>query len=142
MLAMSEMREVLPPTSKITRKVWFFSLRPSKRVCLSFADVPKDHLLTFSAGYTGKVVIGMDVAASEFQENGKYDLNFKYAKTEGSQWVNPDELADIYKGFISEFPVVSIEDAYDQDDWAAWTKYVINSCFYFMIMWCGPNFVG
>lgn len=66
----------------------------------------------------------MDVAASEFYGENKYDLNFKYAKTEGSQFVNPDELGDIYKNFVSEFPVVSIEDAYDQDDWAAWTKYV------------------
>lgn len=65
----------------------------------------------------------MDVAASEFHVEGKYDLNFKYAKTEGSQFVNPDELGDIYKAFISEFPVVSIEDGYDQDDWAAWSKY-------------------
>jgi enolase len=74
------------------------------------------------AGYTGKVVIGMDVAASEFHDEGKYDLNFKYAKTEGSQYVTPDELGDIYKSFINEFPVVSIEDGYDQDDWAAWSK--------------------
>jgi len=74
------------------------------------------------AGYTGKVEIGMDVAASEFYDNGKYDLNFKFKDTEGSQLVSADELGDIYKEFTSEFPVVSIEDGYDQDDWAAWTK--------------------
>jgi enolase len=74
------------------------------------------------AGYTGKVVIGMDVAASEFHDNGKYDLNFKFKETEGSNLVTPDELGDIYKTFVSEFPVVSIEDGYDQDDWEAWTK--------------------
>jgi len=33
-----------------------------------------------------------------------------------------DQLFDVYKGFIDKYPVVSIEDAFDQDDWAAWTK--------------------
>jgi enolase len=49
-----------------------------------------------AAGYTGKVVIGMDVAASEFHDEGKYDLNFKYAKTEGNQYVSPDELGKFF----------------------------------------------
>jgi len=74
------------------------------------------------AGYTGKVIIGMDVAASEFFDNGNYDLNFKYKEKDGSQLVNPDELGALYKSFVAEFPVLSIEDAYDQDDWEAWTK--------------------
>eukprot|EP01127_Copromyxa_protea_P000160 TRINITY_DN10152_c0_g1_i1.p2 TRINITY_DN10152_c0_g1~~TRINITY_DN10152_c0_g1_i1.p2 ORF type:complete len:437 (-),score=151.68 TRINITY_DN10152_c0_g1_i1:45-1355(-) len=75
------------------------------------------------AGYTGKVVIGMDVAASEFlTKDGNYDLNFKYAEKEGSQIVSPDELGELYKTFMNEFPVVSIEDGYDQDDWSAWAK--------------------
>jgi len=33
-----------------------------------------------------------------------------------------DQLFDVYKGFIEKYPVVSIEDAFDQDDWPAWTK--------------------
>jgi enolase len=74
------------------------------------------------AGYTGKVIIGMDVAASEFYDNGNYDLNFKFKDKDGSQLVNPDELGNLYKSFVAEFPVLSIEDGYDQDDWEAWTK--------------------
>jgi len=31
-------------------------------------------------------------------------------------------MFDMYKGFIEKYPVVSIEDAFDQDDWPAWTK--------------------
>jgi len=31
-------------------------------------------------------------------------------------------MFDMYKGFIDKYPVVSIEDAFDQDDWPAWTK--------------------
>jgi enolase len=37
------------------------------------------------AGHTGKVDIGMDVAASEFFENNTYDLDFKNPKNDGSK---------------------------------------------------------
>jgi len=36
--------------------------------------------------------------------------------------LDSDQLFDVYKGFIEKYPVVSIEDAFDQDDWDAWTK--------------------
>lgn len=43
-------------------------------------------MLAQAAGYTGKVKIGMDVAASEFLcEDGKYDLDFKTKDNDGSQ---------------------------------------------------------
>lgn len=74
------------------------------------------------AGYTGKVKIGMDVAASEFFDNGKYDLDFKNPNKDGSQVKSGDELAELYKEFIAEFPVISIEDPFDQDDWESYTK--------------------
>lgn len=74
------------------------------------------------AGYTGKIDIGMDVAASEFFKDGKYDLDFKNPKSDATKWITSDQLLDMYKGFISKYPVVSIEDAFDQDDWAAWSK--------------------
>jgi len=40
------------------------------------------------AGYTGKVDIGMDVAASEFCKEGKYDLDFKNPDSDKSLWVS------------------------------------------------------
>ena len=33
-----------------------------------------------------------------------------------------DQLFEVYQGFITKYPVISIEDAFDQDDWPAWTK--------------------
>lgn len=75
------------------------------------------------AGYTAKVKIGMDVAASEFYENGKYNLDFKSKEPNPSAIVSADELANIYKDMIKNYPVVSIEDAFEQDDWAAWTSF-------------------
>jgi len=76
------------------------------------------------AGYTDKIKIGMDVAASEFRtEDGKYDLDFKTKNNDGAHKITPDELANLYKEFTKEFPIVSIEDCFDQDDWEAWTKF-------------------
>lgn len=74
------------------------------------------------AGYTGKIEIGMDVAASEFFKDGLYDLDFKNPQSDKSQWINPDKLLELYQEFIRDFPIVSIEDPFDQDDWEAWTK--------------------
>jgi len=74
------------------------------------------------AGYTGKVKIGMDVAASEFCKDKKYDLDFKNPNSDASQFKSADQMLDIYKGFCTNYPVVSIEDAYDQDDWEGWVK--------------------
>ncbi|WOH06144.1 hypothetical protein DCAR_0625567 [Daucus carota subsp. sativus] len=75
------------------------------------------------AGYTGKVVIGMDVAASEFYGKDKtYDLNFKEENNDGSEKISGDKLKDLYKSFVSEYPIVSIEDPFDQDDWEHYGK--------------------
>jgi enolase len=79
------------------------------------------------AGYVGKIEIGMDVAASEFHRDGKYDLDFKNPKSDPSTWLSGDALGDLYQEFIKEYPMVSIEDPFDQDDWAAWTKLTANT---------------
>lgn len=86
----------------------------------------KDALLLINeaiakGGYTGKIEIGMDVAASEFHKDGKYDLDFKNPNSDKSQWLAPEKLTDLYMEFCKEFPIVSIEDPFDQDHWDAWT---------------------
>lgn len=73
------------------------------------------------AGYTGKIKIGMDVAASEFYKDGKYDLDFKNPKSNPEDWISSEKLGEMYKGFIKDAPVISIEDPFDQDDWAGWS---------------------
>merc|ERR1712059_90908 len=74
------------------------------------------------SGYEGKIQIGMDIAASEFFKNGKYDLDFKNPNTQESDWISSDQLLEMYKGFCKDYPVVSIEDPFDQDDWAGYAK--------------------
>jgi len=75
------------------------------------------------AGYTGKIEIGMDVAASEMykREQKKYDLDFKNPNSDPAKWITSAELGELYKSFAAKYPIVSIEDPFDQDDWEAWT---------------------
>lgn len=79
------------------------------------------------AGYLDKCTVGLDVAASEFKVTGenKYDLDFK---TKGDAkdpalMLTGDELMEFYAKMIDKYPVVTIEDAFDQDDWANWSTF-------------------
>jgi enolase len=63
----------------------------------------------------------MDVAASEFYDADKkaYNLTFK-SKT--PTWKNGDEMVEYYKDLAKNYDIVSIEDPFDQDDWATYQK--------------------
>lgn len=76
-----------------------------------------------TAGYTGKVEIGMDVAASEFYKDNKYDLLWKTKQAgQEASLLTGTQLADVYRGYVKEYPIVSIEDPFDQDDWDSWSQ--------------------
>ncbi len=70
------------------------------------------------AGYEpGKdVCLGIDVAASEFYKDGKYNL-----EGEGRS-LTTDELIDFYEELVSKYPIISIEDPVDENDWEGFTK--------------------
>jgi len=73
------------------------------------------------AGYTGRIEIGMDCAASEFfKGDNKYDMDFK--SDNSNQIITGDRLRELYNEYCKEYPIVSIEDPFDQDDWSNWTK--------------------
>lgn len=61
----------------------------------------------------------MDVAASEFfvSESKLYDLDFKNESSNGAARINATQLTDLYSKWISKYPIVSVEDPFDQDDW-------------------------
>lgn len=69
------------------------------------------------SGYTGKIKIGMDVAASEFfdEEQKKYDLNNK--EKGRPHYLTSEEMVAYYMKQIEQYPIISIEDAFEQDDW-------------------------
>ncbi|KAI9384927.1 hypothetical protein POPTR_012G129300v4 [Populus trichocarpa] len=66
----------------------------------------------------------MDVAASEFYNNddNTYDLNFKEENNDGSQKISGDSLKNVYKSCATDYPIVTIEDPFDQDDWEHYAK--------------------
>ncbi len=69
-----------------------------------------------AAGYKPgqDVVIGLDVAASEFWNADHYEL-----KTDGS-WKTSEDMVDWYEWVVDNYPVVSIEDGLDESDWEGW----------------------
>jgi enolase len=75
------------------------------------------------AGYTGKIKMAMDVAASEFFKDGKYDLDFKSEEGDPEMVKTPEEMIEMYKAFVKDYPVVSIEDPFDQDAWETYTAF-------------------
>ncbi|KAH7105163.1 enolase [Auriculariales sp. MPI-PUGE-AT-0066] len=79
------------------------------------------------AGYEGKIDIALDVASSEFYKDGKYDLDFKNPNSDPTKWITGTELAELYLGYIKKYPIISIEDPFDQDDWEAWTHFTKNA---------------
>jgi enolase len=78
------------------------------------------------SGHKDKIKIATDVAASEFYsaETKLYDLDFKNPASPADMKKNVDQLIDYYMAWIAKYPLVSIEDPFDQDDWEAYTKFL------------------
>jgi len=72
-----------------------------------------------AAGYQvgADVLLGLDVASSEFYKEGKYRL-----EGEGNKELNAEELIALYDRWIGRYPIASIEDGLDQNDWGGWKK--------------------
>ncbi len=74
-----------------------------------------------SAGYKPEeqVMIAMDAAASEFYDakKEKYVLH----KSTGDE-LSTDDMISYWKGWVDNYPIFSIEDGLDEDDWAGWVK--------------------
>ncbi|VDL93622.1 unnamed protein product [Schistocephalus solidus] len=79
------------------------------------------------AGYTGLIKIGVDAAASEFYKAGRYDLDFKNAESKESSWLTAEQLSNIYTEMTSRYPIVLLEDPFDQEDWNAFQEYTAKS---------------
>lgn len=78
-----------------------------------------------AAGHEKIIEIGMDCAASEFysEETKKYDLHFKDAKlSKEVPHLTSEELNKLYEKYVNNYPIVSIEDPFDQDDWKGWSE--------------------
>jgi enolase 1/2/3 len=69
-----------------------------------------------NAGYKAgeDIVLALDVASSEFYKDGKYEL-----AGEGKSLTSA-EMADYLAALVEKFPIVSVEDGMDEDDWEGW----------------------
>lgn len=72
------------------------------------------------AGYRPKddILLAVDVASSEMYENGKYKL----FKSDPSNLRSSDEMIEWYAKMCNNYPLISIEDGLDQNDWDGWKK--------------------
>lgn len=70
------------------------------------------------AGYIPNkdVFLALDVAASEFYENGKYNLKGE------NKILSTDELIEYFENLINKYPIISIEDPVDENDWEGFKK--------------------
>lgn len=62
-----------------------------------------------------EISFALDVAASEIYKNGKYTFDGKQ--------ISSDELQAHYEKMMQEYPMISIEDPFHEEDWAAWAKF-------------------
>lgn len=71
-----------------------------------------------AAGYTaGKdVFLGLDVASSEFYENGQYNLESEGRSFDAAGFV------DYLDGLVQRYPIISVEDGMDESDWDGWAQ--------------------
>ena len=62
------------------------------------------------------IVLALDVASSEFYKDGKYNL-----ESEGKKYTN-SEFIQLIKSWTKSYPIVSVEDALDENDWDGWSE--------------------
>jgi enolase len=74
------------------------------------------------SGYKGKVVLGMDCAASEFweEDDKKYNLSFKSSTKD---LISGNDLGELYAKWAAQYNIASIEDPFDQQDFDSYAKF-------------------
>lgn len=75
-----------------------------------------------NSGHEGRIDIGLDVAASEFYDMKANTYNLSQKVDSKEREMSPDSLLDIYDNLSKKYPIVSIEDPFDQDDFASYIK--------------------
>ena len=72
------------------------------------------------AGYAAgdDLYIALDPAAAEMVEDGKY----VFYKSDPDRRLSSEEMVEFWAGWVDEYPIISIEDALDEDDWEGWAQ--------------------
>lgn len=68
-------------------------------------------------GYSEKIKMAIDVAATTFCIGTKYDLDYKFQNKSGQNFKSGDDMIKMYEELCAAYPIVSIEDPFDREDW-------------------------
>jgi hypothetical protein len=77
------------------------------------------------AGYKARsqVALALDVASSEFYQDGRYVFKKSDGRARGR-----DEMVRLYEDWVRQYPIVSIEDPFSEDDWDGWRLITQSVC--------------
>ncbi len=87
---------------------------PDLRSNVEALDVILEAIGKAGYGAGDDILLGLDVASSEFHENGKYNLT-----GEGKR-LTSEQFTDFLAGWCAEYPIITIEDGMAEDDWTGW----------------------
>ena len=71
-------------------------------------------LAGFQAGKD--IMLGLDVASSEFYQNGRYELASE------NRSLTADDMVDLLATWANDYPIITIEDGMDENDWVGWSQ--------------------
>ncbi|KAJ3682684.1 hypothetical protein LUZ60_012911 [Juncus effusus] len=69
------------------------------------------------AGFNGRIKLALNIAATGFCVGKKYDLDFKSPDKAGQNFKTGEELTELYSKLVADYPIVSIEQPFDKEDW-------------------------
>ncbi|MEN9728517.1 MAG: hypothetical protein RL434_2883 [Pseudomonadota bacterium] len=84
---------------------------PSNQAAL---DLIADAIVRAGFKLGSEIVLGLDVASSEFYKDGRYHLASEQRTLDSQQ------MADMLAAWTRDYPIITIEDGMDQNDWAGW----------------------
>lgn len=80
------------------------------------------HKAGFKTGLENDFMVALDVASSELFDEGDRK-GYKFWKSNPERIFSSDEMIEFYTNWVNKYPIISIEDALDQNDWEGWAKF-------------------
>ncbi|KAF3676119.1 Enolase [Capsicum annuum] len=102
---------------------WIFTAEENRTLLRDGLDLVQKAIVR--TGYNEKIKIAIGVTATEFCIGTKYDLDFKTPNKSGQNFKSGQDMIDMYKELCADYPIVSIEDPFDKEDWEH-VKYFTN----------------
>ena len=75
----------------------------------------------FKAGIDGDFMLALDVASSELFNEGDRK-GYKFWKSNPDKLFSADDMIEFYTNWVNKYPIISIEDGLDENDWEGWAK--------------------